>query len=181
MRTREFIRISMLAFLLLGYCSCALKQDLHEVGGWSSSPDSVRSRLAKAYKAHPDAGTVLNLVLTDWLTDPKHKEYALSYVNYEGDRGGALKSVLIDSRFTPGGFRPRIPDVPVSLYDRSKHPLEPGEIGIRFDKFDSQEDGMIKVEFVNAGWGIIGGAWVTYNVRKTDKGSNIVLIMVFDP
>jgi len=160
-----------------------------KVGTWRSAPDDVTAELKKGFAAVPEASTILNNVLEDWFTSPEQRKMALDYVRYEGDTNdvGRLKgisAVRYDADFFPKSFRPRTSTNPLFPQKWIRGPVEDlmeGEIGIRLDKFQLQNDGTVQVEFVNAGYCIIGGAFVTYRAEKTNGFWRVSCLEAFDP
>lgn len=136
------------------------------------------------YDAGED-GEVLNLVFTDWMTNPAVRGTPYQYLCFDATEGSAtsvgLKRLLIDRRYLPKGYKPRIPGVPVALFDRSTADLKSGEMCIRINQFVKHSDGSIKTEFLHSGYCIVGGAFVTYTAYKVKGSWKAELERWFDP
>jgi len=121
-----------------------------------------------------DSGTILNLVLTDWFTNPRHREEALSLLNDipsepSGTPRPALRRVVIDVRAVPKKSVPAIPGIPTILADRDKRLLFKGELGIWVSHFEPQANGTVEIEFAEENYGYTGNS-ARYRVhRKAGK------------
>ncbi len=119
----------------------------------------------------PDSGAIVNLVLKDWFTNPRHRKEALSLLNdAPSDPPGAplypLRHVVIDVRAAPKGYRPAIPGIPTIVLNRFNRTLEPGELGIWIRRFEPHPDGTSVVEFTEDNYGYTGDV-ARYRVLKT--------------
>ncbi|MFM9062716.1 MAG: hypothetical protein ACKOOI_06740 [Pirellula sp.] len=157
-----------------------------EIGSYRIDPESEEIVDGPRVYTHPDASAVLGLVITDWMTNPDAKKIAYGYLTNPDDRTGkepmpTLKCLLIDERYVPKGFSLEIPGVRVELFDQSKRDLQKGEMCVRIDRFEPVADGSIKITFVHSGFGIIGGAWATYEAKQSNGEWAVQLEEAFDP
>jgi hypothetical protein len=119
----------------------------------------------------PDSGTILNLMLTDWFTSPAHRAEALSLLNDlpsepSGTPQPPLRSVVIDLRATPKGYRPAIAGAPAVLADCGKRPpLAKGELKIWVRRFERRPGGVVEAEFDEGNYGYTGNSF-TYRGRR---------------
>lgn len=140
-----------------------------------SRDDRSRRTLSDAAPVHDyslaDSGTILNLVLADWFTNPRHRPEALRLLNDlpsepSGTPQPALDRVVIDVRVTPEGYVPEIPETPVVLADLGQRPpLAKGELGIWIHRFQRRPDGAIEVELDESNYGYTQNSF-TYRARK---------------
>lgn len=165
----RFCHLPMM-LLLLAVASVPMKAG-QEPGSFRLDPKTGKIKEGKRDYAHTDATEVLKVVIIDWMTNPKVKDEPYSYLIDPDDETSEvpklkLKRLLIDERYVPKGFDLMIPGIKVELFDRSKQDLKKGEMCIRIDRFEPRKDRSIEIEFVHAGYGIIGGDWVTYKAKN---------------
>jgi hypothetical protein len=181
------LRSSGCAVLLLVLApSCARESGRQEPGSFRLDPASGKIADGKRHYAQADAAQVIRLVITDWMTNPNVKDQPYRYLIDRDNETGKdpkpkLERLLIDDRYVPEGFDLKIKGVKIGLFDRSKRDLRKGEMCIRVDRFEPKKDGSIEVEFLHAGYGIIGGAWVTYRATKVKDNWSVEFSGSFDP
>jgi hypothetical protein len=117
----------------------------------------------------PDSGDILNLVFTDWFTNPRHREEALSLLNDipsepSGTPRPRLRRVILDSRTMPEGYVPGVPGTPVTLCGTGKL-VEKGELVASVFRFEPRPDGVVHVEFSEGNYGYTGN-WVVYRAKE---------------
>ena len=133
-------------------------------------PALTRAEPVRDY-SRADAGTVLNLALTDWFTDPRRRPKALALLNDApseppGSPRPPLRAVVIDARATPKGYAPQLPGTPVLLADcGNRPPLQKGELGIWVRRFEPRTDGTVEAEFVESNYGYTSDAFV-YRAKR---------------
>ena len=146
---------------------------------------ALMKRLEEAHPdyTHPESSAIVKAVLTDWMTNPKVKAEPYHYLIDPDDKGPKpkLERLLIEQRSVPKAFQLEIPDVKVELFDRSKQKLKKGEMCIRVDRFELKKNGEVEIDFVHSGYGIIGGAIVTYRATKVDDKWTATIVHSFDP
>ncbi len=176
------LSLAMAFFLLAGL----LEARAQGPGSFRIDPQTGQPTTGKLDFSHADAAEVLHLVLTDWMTNPKVKGDAYGYLidlDAEPNKKSklVLERLLIDERYLPKKFTPTIPGIRTELFDRSRQDLKPGEMCIRLDRFEPKTDGTIEVEFLHSGYGIIGGAWVTYRAQLVKGKWTVAYQGSFDP
>ena len=177
-------RISLALALLL--VACLSLVGAQEPGSFRVDPQTGQSTTGKLDFSHADTAQVLRLVFTDWMTNPKVNGDAYGYLidlDEEPNKKSklVLERLLIDERYLPKKFTPKIPGIRTELFDRSQQNLKPGEMCIRLDRFEPQIDGTIQIEFLHSGYGIIGGAWVTYHAQQVKGKWTVAYQGSFDP
>lgn len=129
---------------------------------------------------------VLRAVLTDWMTNPKIKDAAYEYLTDSADPSGKgpkprLRRLLLDERYVPQGFTLKLPGIRVERVDHSRRSLRVGELSIGIECFVPKVDGSFDVGFLHAGYGIIGGAYVSYSAKKVGGKWVVEYVNGFDP
>ncbi len=105
----------------------------------------------------PASGTILNLVLADWYTNPRRLAESLFLLNDPpseppGTPRPALRQVVIDGRTVPRHFVPAIPGI-ATMQDVDGKLTGKRELRIYLSRFEPRADGTVAIEFVESNYG----------------------------
>lgn len=132
-------------------------------------PEHVIRQKKHIQSLEAETTSIVNLVLTDWLTNSNRSDMALSYVLYGEQDDKVLKAVLIDIIHLPKKYLPSISGLPFQLINGSERYPKENELAIRFDKIEKTGNGRVAVEFTNYGRRVVGGLTVSYEAYKTNN------------